>query len=90
MSEIYLEDGFEKLFIEYIEDLGYTYIPHQELVRDSMKAVIASEILADSLTTINPGIDMEIIDQAIHQIKNIDAGLLVNRNEVFFDSFKMV
>ena len=85
MSEIYLEDGFEKLFIEYIEDLGYTYTPHQELVRDSMKAVIASEILADSLATINPDIDMEIIDQAIHQIKNIDAGLLVNRNEVFFD-----
>lgn len=85
MSEIYLEDGFEKLFIEYIEDLGYTYIPHQEVLRDSMKAVLASDILADSLACINPDISMEVIDQAIHQIKNIDAGLLVNRNEVFFD-----
>ncbi|BFL71528.1 MAG: type I restriction endonuclease subunit R [Anaerococcus sp.] len=85
MSEIYLEDGFEKVFIEHIEDLGYTYIPHQEILRDSMKAVLASEILADSLVRINPDISMEVIDQAIYKIKNIDAGLLVNRNEVFFD-----
>ena len=85
MTEVYLEDGFEELFIKYIEDLGYTYIPHHELVRDSMKAVLASDILAESLVRINPGVPMEVINQAIHTIKNIDAGLLVNRNEVFFD-----
>ena len=85
MTEVYLEDGFEEIFIKYIEDLGYSYIPHQELVRDSMKAVLASDILADSLANINPDLPVEVIDQAIHTIKNIDAGLLVNRNEVFFD-----
>ena len=85
MTDVYLEDGFEELFIKYIEDLGYTYIPHHEIVRDSMKAVLASDILADSLSRINPGVPTEVIDQAIHTIKNIDAGLLVNRNEVFFD-----
>lgn len=85
MTEVYLEDGFEELFIKYIEDLGYSYIPHHEIVRDSMKAVLANDILADSLARINPDVPMEVIDQAIHTIKNIDAGLLVNRNEVFFD-----
>lgn len=85
MNDIYIEDGFEKLFISFIQDLGYNYVSHQEIVRDSMKAVIASEILKDSLHRINPCLDEEIIDQAIYKIKNIDAGLLVNRNETFFE-----
>lgn len=85
MTEIYIEDGFEKLFISHIQDLGYDYIPHQEIVRDSMKGVIASEILRDSLFRINPHLNQEIIDQAIYKIKNIDAGLLVNRNDMFFE-----
>lgn len=85
MSEIYLEDGFEKIFIKFIEDLGYRYLPHQEIVRDSMKSPLASEILEDSLRRINPDISDEAIKEAIHKIKNIDAGLLVNRNETFFE-----
>lgn len=85
MSEIYLEDGFEKIFIKFIEDLGYRYLPHQEIVRDSMKSPIASEILEDSLRRINPNISHEAIKEALHKIKNIDAGLLVNRNETFFE-----
>lgn len=85
MNEIYIEDGFEKLFINYIQDLGYSYVPHQKIVRDSMKAVIASEILKDSLYRINPYLSEEIIDLAINKIKYIDAGLLVNRNESFFE-----
>lgn len=85
MSEIYLENGFEKLFIEYIKGLGYSYVPHQEIVRDSMKSVLASEILESSLININPNLSRQAIDLAIHKIKNIDAGLLVDRNEIFFE-----
>lgn len=85
MTEIYIEDGFEKVFIGFIEKLGYKYIPHQGIVRDSMKSVIASEILLDSIYRINPNVSDEILEQAIHKIKNIDAGLLVDRNEAFFE-----
>lgn len=85
MSEIYLEEGFEKIFINFIEGLGYDYLPHQEIVRDSMKSPLASEILENSLRKINPSISDDVLLQAIHKVKNIDAGLLVNRNDVFFE-----
>lgn len=85
MSQIYFEDGFERIFLDFIAGLGYEYIPHQEIVRDSMKSPIASEILEASLSRINPTLSSEVIGQAIQRIKNIDAGLLVNRNEIFFD-----
>lgn len=85
MNEIYIESGFEDLFIDYIKKLGYSYVHHHEIVRDSMKAVIASEILEESLTRINPDLTDDVISHVIYKIKNIDAGLLANRNEVFFD-----
>ena len=85
MSKIYLEEGFEGIFIETIKSLGYEYIPQQEIVRDSMKSPIASEILRSSLERINPNLSDQLIDQALFKIKNIDAGLLVDRNESFFE-----
>lgn len=85
MSNIYIEDGYEKIFINFIRFLGYEYIPHEEIVRDSMKSPIASEILEQSLMRINPLISPDVLNEAIHKIKNIDAGILVNRNETFFE-----
>lgn len=85
MSEIYIEEGFEGLFIDYIKDLGYEYVPQQEIVRDSMKSALAVEILKDSLVRINPDLPSEVIEKAVYQVKHIDAGLLVIRNEAFFE-----
>lgn len=85
MSDVYLEDGFEKIFIKAIEDLGYEYVAHQDIVRYSMKSPIASEMLRESLRRINYELEDAAIDAAIHVIKNIDAGLLVDRNEIFFE-----
>ncbi len=85
MAKIYIEEGFENLFISFIRELGYEYIPHQEIVRDSMKSPIAAEIFRDSLIRLNPEIPEEVIERAIYQVKNIDAGLLVTRNEAFFE-----
>lgn len=85
MAEIYIEEGFEKVFINFIQDLGYEYVSHQEIVRDSMQSPVAVEILKEALIRINPNLPVEVIDQAIYQIKNIDAGLLEIRNEIFFE-----
>ncbi|NLJ71186.1 MAG: type I restriction endonuclease subunit R [Clostridiaceae bacterium] len=85
MAEIYIEEGFEKLFIKYIQDLGYEYVPQQEIVRDRMKSPVAVEILKEALIRINPNLPVEVIEQTIYQIKNIDAGLLEIRNEIFFE-----
>lgn len=85
MTEVYIEDGFEKVFIRCIKNLGYTYIPHQEILRDSMKSPIAAGIFKDSLVSLNHNVPLEVIEQAVHKVKNIDAGLLVSRNEAFFE-----
>jgi hypothetical protein len=71
MSDIYFEEGLEKVFIDFIESLGYTYVPHQTIVRDSMKSPIASEVFEESLLRINPDLPEEVIEQAIYQVKNI-------------------
>ncbi|WP_249629312.1 type I restriction endonuclease subunit R [Streptococcus uberis] len=85
MSEIYLEDGFEQVFIAFIKSLGYQYLPQQTLVRDSKKSPIATELLKTALTKLNPDMDESIIAEALKKIKHIDAGLLISRNELFFD-----
>lgn len=81
----FLEEGLENAFLKEIQDLGYRFVPSQEIVRSNYKMPIAEEILEDSLVQINPSVSLDVIERAIYQIQHIDAGLLVNRNERFFD-----
>src|SRR5699024_8054207 len=86
MSNVrFMEDGLENVFLAEIQDLGYHFVPQQEIVRSSYKAPLAEEVLKDSLLQINPSVSLDVIERAIYQIQHIDAGLLVNRNERFFD-----
>src|SRR5699024_6026370 len=71
--------------LKEIQNLGYQFIPSQEIVRSNYKMPIAEEILKDSLVQINPEVSLDVIERAIYQIQHIDAGLLVNRNARFFD-----
>jgi len=81
----FAEDQLEEVFIRAIEDLGYEYIPPQEIVRSQLKTPIAEEVLKESLTNVNPNVPFDVIDRAIQQLTHIDAGLLAIRNETFFD-----
>lgn len=86
MSNVsFIEEGLEKVFLREIQDLGYQYIPHQEIVRSTLKMPIAEEILKDSLVNINGEVPIDVIDRAFQQILHIDAGLLESRNERFFE-----
>ena len=86
MAEVkFLEEGLEKVFLKEIQNIGYRFIPNQEIVRSNYKTPIAEEILKDSLINVNPSVSMDVIDRALYQITHIDAGLLENRNEQFFD-----
>ncbi|UUX33353.1 type I restriction endonuclease subunit R [Fundicoccus culcitae] len=86
MAEVlFMEDELEKIFIREIQNLGYTYVPQQEIVRKSLKSPLAEEMMRDSLVRINPEISSDIIERAIYLLSNIDAGLLASRNEIFFD-----
>ena len=81
----FLEEGLENVFLKEIQVLGYRFVPSQEIVRSNYKMPIAEEILKDSLVQINTAVSLDVIERAIYQIQHIDAGLLVNRNERFFD-----
>lgn len=80
-----MEDGLERVFISEIQDLGYQFVPQQEIVRPGYKVPLAEEVLRDSLVEINPDVSLDVIERAIHEISHIDAGLLESRNERFFD-----
>ena len=81
----FLEEGLENVFLKEIQDLGYRFVPSQEIVRSNYKMPIAEEILEDSLVQINPSVSLDVIERAIYQIQHIDAGLLESRNERFFN-----
>ena len=86
MAEVkFLEEGLENVFLKEIQDLGYEFVPPQEIVRPSYKMPLAEEVLKDSLMQINPDLSLDVIERAIYQIQHIDAGLLENRNERFFN-----
>ena len=85
MTEVLLEKGFEEIFIKAIEDLGYQRIDQSMIRRESKRSALAADFLRDALRKINPDLRDELIDQVVFKINNIDAGLLVNRNETFFD-----
>src|SRR5699024_1561919 len=81
----FLEEGLENVFLKEIQDLGYQFIPSQEIVRSNYKMPLAEEVLKDSLTQINSNVSLDVIERAIYHIQHMDAGLLVSRNEQFFD-----
>lgn len=85
MTEVYLEKGFEEIFIKTIEDLGYERTDHNQIIRESKRSPLAAEYLREALAKLNPDLGPDLIDQAVFKINNIDAGLLVNRNEIFFE-----
>lgn len=86
MAEVkFLEEGLENVFLKEIQDLGYQFIPQQEIVRSSYKMPIAEEVLKDNLAQINPDVSLDVIERALYHILHIDAGLLESRNERFFD-----
>src|SRR5690625_7410220 len=86
MAEVkFLEEGLENVFLKEIQDLGYEFVPPQEILRPSYKMPLAEEVLKDSLMQINPDLSLDVIERAIYQIQHIDAGLLENRNERFFN-----
>lgn len=86
MAEVkFLEEGLEKVFLKEVQNLGYHFIPNQEIIRPNYKTPIAEKMLKNSLVNINPEASMDVIDRALYHIRHIDAGLLESRNEHFFD-----
>lgn len=64
--------------------LGYDTLYGPDIERDYDIPLYLDQ-LERSLTTVNPRLHPAAIDEAIHKLMRIDAGSLVQRNEVFMD-----
>lgn len=85
MSEIkFTESSLEVAIIEQLTELGYDYSidTDQWSLSRSIDSFINEELLLDRLTTINPGVKTDILEQAIAMLKNIDNPSLFERNHI--------
>lgn len=85
MSEIkFTESSLEVAIIEQLTELGYDYAidTDQWSLSRSLDSFINEELLLDRLTTINPGVKTDILEQAIAMLKNIDNPSLFERNHI--------
>ena len=85
MSEIkFTESSLEVAIIEQLTELGYDYAidTDQWSLSRSLDSFINEELLLDRLTAINPGVENDILEQAIAMLKNIDNPSLFERNHI--------
>ncbi len=85
MSEIkFTESSLEVAIIEQLTELGYDYAidTDQWSLSRSLDSFINEELLLDRLTSINPGVKTDILEQAIAKLKNIDNPSLFERNHI--------
>lgn len=80
----FTEASYENSIIELLVDLGYTHLYGPDVDRD-IKNVLLEEQLISSLEMINPNLPSDAIKEAIHKLKNYEAGSLVMKNETFTD-----
>src|SRR5699024_11674042 len=81
----FTEDVYEGSILSVIEELGYIYVPAENINRESYKNPLYTEDLFASLVRINPDLSLDVIDSAIFKLENIDTGTLVQRNRQFMN-----
>src|SRR5690606_2874769 len=67
---------------EYSEELGYQYLHAQQLQRDD-REVLLLDRLESALVKLNQGLPLEVIHQAIREIKHFDTNDVFTNNKVF-------
>ena len=81
----FTEGIYEGALLDVIQELGYTYIPAENINRETYKNPLYMEDLYESLMRINEDLPLEVIDSAIFNLQNIDGGSLTKRNRQFMD-----
>ncbi len=81
----FTEEIYEGALLDVIQELGYTYIPAENINRETYKNPLYMEDLYESLMRINKDLPLEVIESAIFNLQNIDGGSLVKRNRQFMD-----
>ena len=85
MPGLYTEADYENSVIElFRNDLGYEYVYGPDIERD-FYSPLYDEVLLDFLHSLNSGLPEDAIQDALHKLKNIENGELVQKNAVFTD-----
>lgn len=85
MSTIkFTESSLEVAIIEQLVQLGYDYAidTDQWCLSRSLDSFINEELLLDRLAVINPGVRIDILEQAINMLKTLDNPSLFERNHI--------
>ena len=81
----FTENSYEQALIELLRDtLGYQYVYGPDVERDYHVPYHEAQ-LRDSLATINHGKPLAALDEAMKKLRDIDAGSMLQSNELFMD-----
>ena len=80
----YKEENYENAIIQLFEKLGYEHVYGPDIDRDYTDPLYGEE-LKTCLSSINPDLPTEAIDEAIYKIRNIDNQELILKNSIFTD-----
>lgn len=81
---LYSENSYEQTLMSLFSNMGYDTLYGPNVVRDYNIPLYLNQ-LEQSLAMVNPKLHPAAIEEAIHKLMRIDAGSLVQRNEVFMD-----
>ena len=79
---MFTEASFENTVIEYLEELGYTYIQGSALVKED-KEVLLLDRLKSALTALNPEVPSSTIKDAMRLVRNFETNDVLSNNKVF-------
>lgn len=81
----YTEENYENGVIElFTNSLGYSYQYGPEVVRDYRNPLYEDSLLP-SLEAINVPLPHTAVAEAVHKLKNLDSGSLLQKNMIFMD-----
>ncbi|MDD4083571.1 MAG: type I restriction endonuclease subunit R [Sphaerochaetaceae bacterium] len=87
MKNITVESEVEEMCLEFFRELGYSYKFGEELAeeRTDFRDVVFEERLRSALerNTLNKGLPIEVINEAIKKIKRLSRIELIQNNELF-------
>ena len=79
---MFTEENLESMTIDMLKELGYEYESGKFIARDFSNVILEYNLIT-SLFKINPGLNEEIINEAVRIIKNLDQNNLVKNNKIF-------
>lgn len=81
----FTEDIYEGSVLSVISELGYDYIPPEDVERETYSNPLYMDDLYESLARLNPELPLDVIDKAMFNLQHIDVGSLVQRNKQFME-----